>query len=288
VNRNGYAAYQEKKTHTSPEFPYNTYLCTIPLDFCAVGMHWHEEVELIVIKKGEGAVSVDLTEYVVSAGDVVFVMSGQLHAIRQVGDSSMEYENILFQPELLRSGAQDLCWEQFIAPLLYARTPIFPVFRKNHRLLACIQDIGKLCSEQHRGYQVAVKGELFRILYLLTEESVRGSLAPRKHSDKLKIVLSHVETHYGQMLSIEEMAALCYYSKSYFMRFFRESMGMSFVSYLNDFRLAQAAAQLRTTNATILAIANACGFDNLSYFNRSFKKKYGVTPGGYRKFSSAG
>lgn len=165
MNRNGYAAYQEKKTHTSPEFPYNTYLCTIPLDFCAVGMHWHEEVELIVIKKGEGAVSVDLTEYVVSAGDVVFVMSGQLHAIRQVGDSSMEYENILFQPELLRSGAQDLCWEQFIAPLLYARTPIFPVFRKNHRLLACIQDIGQLCSEQHRGYQVAVKGELFRILY---------------------------------------------------------------------------------------------------------------------------
>ena len=60
-------------------------------------------------------------------------------------------------------------------------------------------------------------------------------------------------------------------------------MGVSFTTYLCDFRLNIAARLLVTTDDSILSIAESCGFFNLSYFNRTFKKKYGVTPGGYRK-----
>ena len=67
------------------------------------------------------------------------------------------------------------------------------------------------------------------------------------------------------------------------MKFFKESMGMSFINYLNDYRLETAANKLRATDDNILEIAIACGFNNLSYFNRSFKKKYKITPGKYRK-----
>ena len=63
-----YKIYHENKTHTPDDFPYNTYLCSIPLDFKSVNLHWHDEVEIIVIKKGTGIVSVDLTTYSVSAG----------------------------------------------------------------------------------------------------------------------------------------------------------------------------------------------------------------------------
>ena len=70
-----YALYHENKSHTPTEFPYNTYLCSIPLDFRSVKLHWHEEVEIIVIKKGEGIVSVDLTEYHVQIGDIILVTS---------------------------------------------------------------------------------------------------------------------------------------------------------------------------------------------------------------------
>ena len=66
------------------------------------------------------------------------------------------------------------------------------------------------------------------------------------------------------------------------MRFFKNTMGVSFVTYLNDFRLNIAARLLSTSDENILSIAENCGFFNLSYFNRSFKKKFGVTPGEYR------
>ena len=55
-----YAQYKEPQLHEQPGFAYNTYLCTIPLDFPRVALHWHEQMELIYIKKGRGMVSVDL------------------------------------------------------------------------------------------------------------------------------------------------------------------------------------------------------------------------------------
>ena len=57
-----YENYQEKKNHTTLDFPYNTYLCSIPLDFELVPPHWHDEMEIIYIKKGRGIVNVDFKE----------------------------------------------------------------------------------------------------------------------------------------------------------------------------------------------------------------------------------
>ena len=76
MEKNQYEIYHENKKHTPNDFPYNTYLCSIPLDFKSVNLHWHNEVELIVIKKGQGLVNVNLVTYTVNAGDVVFVFPG--------------------------------------------------------------------------------------------------------------------------------------------------------------------------------------------------------------------
>ena len=58
-----YENYQEKISHGNPLFPYITYLCSIPLDFSYVPIHWHDEMELIYIKKGHGIITVDFTQY---------------------------------------------------------------------------------------------------------------------------------------------------------------------------------------------------------------------------------
>lgn len=281
-----YELYHETKSHTSPEFPYNTYLCSIPLDFPSVKLHWHDEAEIIVIKKGEGIVSVDLTEYHVQTGDIIFVMSGQLHSISQFQSNTMEYENILFKPHLLKAVGNDLCWEQFLSPLFSATIPS-PVAVQGdsplyNTISGHIETIDMLCDKKTSGYQLAVKGHLFLMFYDLASNGISPELPDRKRLNKIKAVISYVEEHYAQSITIDEMATFCYFSKSYFMKFFKENMGMSFVTYLNEYRLEVAATILQATDDNILDIANACGFDNLSYFNRSFKKKYGVTPGKYR------
>ena len=67
------------------------------------------------------------------------------------------------------------------------------------------------------------------------------------------------------------------------MKFFKCHMGTGFIDYLNDYRLVMAERLLRSSDNSVLEIAVQSGFDNLSYFNRIFKRKYGTSPGKYRK-----
>lgn len=59
-------------------------------------------------------------------------------------------------------------------------------------------------------------------------------------------------------------------------------MGTGFIEYLNDYRLTMAERLLKSSDASVLEIAEQSGFDNLSYFNRIFKRKYGISPGKWR------
>ena len=95
--------------------------------------------------------------------------------------------------------------------------------------------------------------------------------------------MKYVEEHYADTITIADMAALTFYSKSHFMKFFKDHMDMGFTEYLNDYRLSMAARLLAASGLSVLEIATRTGFDNLSYFNRLFKRKYGQTPREYRK-----
>lgn len=295
MNIKEYQNYHETKSHTHAEFPYNTYLCSIPLDFSRVPLHWHEELELIVIKKGQGRVSVDFHAETVNAGDIVLILPGQLHSIDQKAGCSMEYENILFKPEMLISGEKDLCARLFIQPMLCSEIPVLtfltPACSVYPDLAAAIRRIDELCGERPQGYQLAVKGYLFQFFYFLISAQKNRDSVPKiktKSLEKLKTILKYVEEHYTETITIDEMAAITYYSKSHFMKFFKNHMGTGFIEYLNDYRLAMAARLLATTASTVLEISSDTGFDNLSYFNRLFKRKYKQTPGQYRKSVQTG
>ena len=66
------------------------------------------------------------------------------------------------------------------------------------------------------------------------------------------------------------------------MRFFKRHMNMTSIEYLNQYRLEMASRQLAETNLSVTSIALESGFNNISYFNRVFKRKFGVTPMEYR------
>lgn len=89
--------YQETKQHGSRLFPFNIYPCTIPLDFPAVPLHWHKEMELIYIKKGKGLIQLETKSFEGEPGDIFVVTPGTLHAIHRIKGYSMEYENIIFE-----------------------------------------------------------------------------------------------------------------------------------------------------------------------------------------------
>lgn len=280
--------YHETKKHGLRDFPFNIYPCSIPGDFRNVALHWHEEMEIISIKKGRGTVVADRTVYEVEEGDVMGIFPGQLHAIYGLGEQRMDYENIIFSLSLLMGAGKDLCTERFLMPLAGEQVsePFF--IRKGmngyEEFAGCILALDRVSKERGEGYQLAVKGQLYIFLYLAFQSGLTlGEKRSGRARERIKQVLGYIEEHYGEPLDICQAADMCFYSQSHFMKYFKQYTGQSFVSYLNDYRLSRAGGFLRTTQDTVTEIAGRCGFDNLSYFNRLFRRKYGMTPGEYRQ-----
>lgn len=284
-----YENYHESKQHGVASFPYNTYLCSIPLLFKQVPLHWHEELEIVYIKKGEGVVTVDLNSYHVTAGTFVFVLPGQLHSIEQFGNREMDYENIIFHPGMLMAGSMDICGQEYLQPLLSGELPIPTVFPPGNPLhdqvAAPIDACDEICKTMEPGYELYIKSMLFQLFYILRTRCVSPTEGHRRRRnlERIKPVLKYVENHYSERITIADIAAVAGFSESHFMRHFKEMTETSFVDFLKEYRLTMASRLLQATEDTILNIAEAVGFDNLSYFNRAFKAKYGVTPGEWRK-----
>ena len=147
---------------------------------------------------------------------------------------------------------------------------------------ACLQEAEEANKVKTAGYELAIKGALLRFLSILIGQ--HGTPLPADTTDtrRLKTVLQLIEAEYATPLRIEDAAEACGCSQSHFMRWFKKMTGQGFTAYLNDHRLNLAAELLRITDATVLDIAGRVGFDNLSYFNRLFKRRYGMTPREYR------
>lgn len=286
LNIDEYQAIHETITHFDYNIPYNTYPCTIPLDFDSVPLHWHEYTEFIYIKKGNGIIIIDGNEQVVSAGDIALILPGNVHGIFQYENDSMEYENIMFDGKMFSSGLDEF-YDTFLLPFFENTVEIPHIFKKGvvgYESVKKYLDANDNISAHREGaWGLAIKGNMYLLLFsLVTLYENQIDTSANKKIDKLKPVIKHVELHYSEPTTVNEMAKLAGFSESHFMRFFKEVFGVSFITYLNDYRLSMAARLLLSTEESVLEISQQVGYENLSHFNRQFKRKYTKTPREYR------
>ena len=203
----------------------------------------------------------------------------------------MEYENIIFSLSMLLPGKYDYTKEDFLTPLLAGRftvptvfTPVYPYYED---VVAPIDACDEICKTMPQGYQLYIKSKLYECFFVLDNRcrNLTKPLKSKKTLDKMKVVLKYVENNYADKISIADIADVAGFSESHFMRYFKETMGTSFVDYLKDYRLTMAARLLQSSDSSVLSISGEVGFESLSYFNRAFKKHYGMTPLQYRKGS---
>ena len=283
---NNHSSLQETKHHGAVRFPFNIYPCTIPGDFRQVAVHWQDSMELVYIKRGSGLVQTGAQVCTAQSGDIFVLTPGTLHAIRQTESCTMEYENIIFDVELL-GGAEDLCAEKYLLPLQSGRLALTGHLTPNDLCYlpaaACLREVEDANHTKRPGYELVVKGELLHFLALLIAQGKQQLPTETADTQRLKTVLQWLSVHYAEELRVADAAGVCSCSASHFMRWFRQMTGQSFVAFLNEYRLNAAAEALQATDETVLTIASRCGFENLSYFNRAFKAHFGMTPREYRK-----
>ena len=283
-------AYHETKVHGTHGFPYIVYPGKIPEYRSAMPHHWHEEMEIIYVTQGPLIVSVGNTEFTLADGDIVLVHPQTIHSIRQYNDCTARYYTILFRFSMLICGAEDTCREKYLEPI-YSRKLLMPEhLTGDHALCKAIEPlIEKLLIDPHHQRfhdELLIKSRVFEILhriYPYCQPADKSSAYEDIIYEKLKRSLMYLEENYADNITIEKMASVSNYSKSYFSKLFKQLTGDSFTHYLKNYRLEIAADRIKSEKTKISEIAIACGFSNLSYFSRVFYDKFQTTPSDYRK-----
>ncbi|MDE5909738.1 MAG: AraC family transcriptional regulator [Lachnospiraceae bacterium] len=280
----------ETKTHGKLSFPYTVYRGIIPEYIRSYPLHWHDEMEIIYVIGGSGIVTAQTNRHILKAGDMMILLPQVVHSIEQLDNMPMEYFNILFQFSLLGSGISDGCYEKYFKPLYdHTRTitPYLPAHSPlNRLLLPYICNLIENRRQKEDTYALMIKSNLFAIMHHLNQHCEQVSeawLSLHSTYEKLKKLLSYVQKNYDKPITIAQAADICGFSPSHFMKLFKELTGRTFVQYLKDFRLEIAAGQLADGTLKIIEAAENAGFNNHSYFTRSFIEKYGISPSEYQK-----
>lgn len=104
----------------------------------------------------------------------------------------------------------------------------------------------------------------------------------KKEQERIREIYTLVDERYQNKITVEEVAQLCNLTKPAFCRYFKKATGNTFISFLNQYRISQAK-KLILMGKNIGETCYDCGFESLSYFNRTFKKVTGENPSEFKK-----
>lgn len=286
---------KENTTHGDFLLPFSIYKGTLSPSFPSIAAHWHEEIEVIIVLDGSCDYRINLDTFVINKGDILIIDSQSLHSLTYIPNQNMTWASFVFNINMLKSSNTDGVLLKYIAPLLNHQHQLPIIIKDNincySKIFNVIENIIYCYYEKDIAYELELKSLLFKFFSLLYKNDLiekhqdKNSLTINT-TDKIKLILNYINDHYSEDISINTLAELCEYSQYHFMRFFKKHIGLTCIQYINNLRLEKSSILLTSTNNTIMDISLEVGFDNLSYFNKLFKRKYNLTPKEFRTVNS--
>jgi len=261
-------------------------------DHFFVERHWHNDVEILFIARGSYLLEINLENHLLSEGDICILNSEELHQITGQGADTM-HDVVLFDPQILNFSYVDEWEEEAIAPFLNQtvifRNILHPFDEGYAQICPLVRRLMAKALQKEKGWYISCKLlllELFALMtghHLLHSSQEAVSAADARKISRYKTIISYMEEHYSDPISLQQLADIIPCNSQYLCRFFREISGMSPIQYLISYRLDKACLLLLHTSRPVTEIALDCGFENISYFIRQFKAGRGCTPKEYRR-----
>ena len=281
------AEIEERRSHTSWLRPYSTYAFQIPFDFPFTPLHWHREYELTLIEEGSSDYTCGSERFRVSAGDIVLVPANALHAIQLQGGQQQRYHVLIFASEMLHPAVDDRSALAYLQPLEEGRDSICNPIRPDHpgyeEIRQAVDSAFACAAADGACHDLLLRSSLLRLLWLLENHGLLvHSTNEHPRNNMIRSVLTYIDEHYKENLSVAALAAIAHLSENYFVSQFKKAVGMGVVAYINQKRISHACRLLLSAHDAIATIAAESGFHNLSHFNRQFRRIVGCTPQEYK------
>lgn len=274
----------EDRLRGTYEFPFEFHHIEQTHPRYVMSYHWHVEYEIIRILQGTLTVTLDEKSFTAKAGDIIFVHSGILHS--GIPDNCV-YQCIVYDGNVFLK-YNSVC-AGYMQRIIHQDILIYHHFtEKYNQICATVNCAFDALWKKPDGYELTVIGQFYHFFGLVFGnhyylEGVRKARRDYKRILQLKQILEFIEHNYASPLTLQQLSASVSMSPKYFCRFFSEMTHQTPMEYLNHQRIEQACYQLSTTDDSITEIAYRNGFNDLSYFIRTFKKYKGLTPGQYKR-----
>lgn len=277
-----FLAYHENITRGTFDFPIELTLVTESHPRYHMPFHWHMEYELIMVTRGELALSLDTKLFHLKEGDVAIVADGVVHG---GAPNTCRYECIVFDMGgfLLNNHSANNAVDLFPE---YARQ--IPHHSKETEEAGVAASLFSVMEKAQNGYELITTGLLWQLIGTLIKNSEgnqpRQGMTSRSSKKMLQIkkALRNIQTDFAEPMTLDDLAKRAGLSPKYFCRAFAEITGKTPIDYLNYYRIECAGERLLTTDETVTDIALSCGFNDLSYFTRTFRKYKEASPREYR------
>lgn len=253
--------------------------------------HWHKAVELFFIESGALEYVTSNGVVLLEAGDGGLVKSGVLHMTKLPEQRVSHCTQLvhLFDLTLITGHEGSRIDQKYVFPFVqYSKPDIIPLYKNNpkhSRILQKFED-SFLVSEQDMGYEIRLRSYLSDMMLDLVmlsepcEEEV--SVRRRKMDERIKGMLAYIHEHYGEKITIRELADFVFVSERECFRAFNAGVQMTPNEYIRKYRLQMASRMLSDSSESITNIAQSCGFGSSSFFSKTFKEEFNMTPLEYR------
>ncbi|WP_409343049.1 AraC family transcriptional regulator [Paenibacillus sp. MBLB4367] len=256
--------------------------------------HYHKELELLYVERGTMEVMIENEEpCTLHAGDVLLVGSSQLHNTRKKTDEPVSYIVLQFDLQPYFDPAMMVHY-RFFAELEQPLSRLNYMFRQNadvnREVGGIIMDMHGEMNDRSRGYEIAASMLMKKILLLLVRND-RQELLQEYDTEGMSVirpVIEHVDRHLETRILLEDVSGLANMSYSYFSRYFKKVMGISFIDFVNVRRIRKAERLLLTQDSSINRVAEQVGITNMAHFYELFRRYNECSPKEYvRKMSAA-
>lgn len=255
--------------------------------------HWHDAQEIIIPLEEEFLVTVQNVSYRLQPGDILLIPPGELHSIEapsagsrfiflleltlfsQFGDF-LRTRALLSRPVLITADTCPEIYETEISLIMQTAAHYWGTSPSKLLLIyACLMNFYAHYTDYRTGQ---------------SPHPGQAPVRPRTGAPSEKIIrlLEYLQHHYAESITLEEAARQTLLSKFYFTRIFKQQTGQTFYDYLSFLRIQAAESLLKDTSIPVSEVAAACGYANVSSFNRTFRRYRECSPSEYRSLYGHG
>jgi AraC family L-rhamnose operon transcriptional activator RhaR/AraC family L-rhamnose operon regulatory protein RhaS len=245
--------------------------------------------KILYVISGHGQEIINDRKYPMSAGNL-FIIHPDDKTTFNIESESLEIYNIIFMPSLIINGIKELKSDfDFFAifgndfqKVSHEYQEMLYVLDSSKETEQLIRKIEKEYRHEGSNYRNMIKLYLQALLINISRLSLNK--VSKKKKENIVCYIEHIiEEHFNEDFNLSILSEKVELTKSHMCRLFKEINGETIMTRLLERRLFEAEKMLKNSKLNISEICFSCGFNNLSYFYRTFTAKNGINPGKYKK-----